>query len=378
MAESIADVRHLLENVLAELRASDQRFRNLILNTADAIIIVDKSGVVQFVNPAAENLFDRPAKVMLGEMFGFPVVVGEATELDVCRRSGESVVAEMHVVETEWEGQTACLASLRDITHRKQTEKELKELAIALQQSNRELREFAQIASHDLQEPLRKIQAFGERLKSRYGDALNGEGRDYLDRMQSGAQRMQNLINGLLTFSRVTTGGRRFMPTNLNEVLKDVLSDLEVRIEQSEGRVEAEELPVINADPIQMHQLLLNVIGNALKFHRPDVPPLVRVYSQHLHERRQRGDGPFGELCQLMVEDNGIGFDEQYVNSIFNVFQRLHTRRQYEGTGLGLAVCRKIAERHGGSITARSVPHQGATFIITLPFKHPKGGIVNE
>ena len=240
-----------------------------------------------------------------------------------------------------------------------------------LTRSNAELQQFASIASHDLQEPLRKIQAFGNRLKEKYGDALTDQGRDYLERMQNAAGRMQALIEDLLTLSRITTRAQPFVPVDLAQVTKEVLSDLEERIQQTEGRVEVGELPVIDADPLQMRQLLQNLIGNALKFHRDQEPPVVRIYSQLLVGPEQQSakvnDG--AELCQIIVEDNGIGFDEKYLDRIFNVFQRLHSRSEYEGTGMGLAICRKIADHHGGSITAKSTPGRGAKFIVTLPTK---------
>lgn len=238
-----------------------------------------------------------------------------------------------------------------------------------LASANAELQQFASIASHDLQEPLRKIQAFGNRLKEKSGEALSDQGRDYLERMQNAAGRMQTLIDDLLTLSRITTRARPFVPVNLAQVVQEVLSDLEVRIQQTEGRVEVGELPTIEADPVQMRQLLQNLIGNALKFHRDEEPPIVRIYSQVFvsQERQSAEDSVSAELYQIIVEDNGIGFEEKYLDRIFNVFQRLHSRSEYEGTGMGLAICRKIAERHGGSITAKSAIRRGAKFIVTLP-----------
>jgi PAS domain S-box-containing protein len=248
----------------------------------------------------------------------------------------------------------------------RRSEAELKMFAAKLESSNRELQDFASVASHDLQEPLRKIQAFGDRLKTRHGDALGDGGRDYLERMQNAAGRMQTLINDLLTFSRVTTKAQPFVTVDLAEVTAGVVSDLEARVERSGGRVESGGMASIEADPLQMRQLLQNLIGNALKFHRPGEPPLVKVWC----ERAESGEG---ELCRLHVSDNGIGFDEKYLDRIFTVFQRLHGRQTYEGTGVGLAVCRRIAERHGGSITARSEPGRGSTFVVTLPATQHRG-----
>ena len=244
-----------------------------------------------------------------------------------------------------------------------------------LARSNAELQQFASIASHDLQEPLRKIQAFGDRLKTKCNEALTEQGRDYLDRMQNAAGRMQTLIDDLLMLSRITTKAQPFVPVDLAQVIQEVLSDLEVRIDETKGQVEVGRLPTIEADSLQMRQLLQNLIGNALKFHPKTEPPKVRIFSQLLNDEEQQptGNSITPTHCQIVVEDNGIGFDEKYLDRIFNVFQRLQGRSEYEGTGMGLAICRKIAERHGGSLTAESTPGQGATFIVTLPIKQRQG-----
>ncbi len=183
---------------------------------------------------------------------------------------------------------------------------------------------------------------------------------------------MHRLINDLLTFSRVTTKARPFEPTDLNQATKDVLSDLEVRIQETGGRVEVTDLPTIDADPLQIRQLLQNLIGNALKFHRPDAPPIIKIGGSFLKEGENEGLNGSGGMYRLSIEDNGIGFDEKYLDRIFTPFQRLHGRNEFEGTGIGLAVCRKIVERHGGSLTALSKPGTGSTFIATLPVKQAK------
>lgn len=247
------------------------------------------------------------------------------------------------------------------VAARERARLQLMQFTAELERSNRELQDFAFVASHDLQEPLRKIQAFGDRLQRKYLDALGEEGRDYVARMQGAARRMNALINDLLTFSRVTSKAQPFTPVDLATITRDVVSDLEGRLLDTQGSVDVGLLPTIDADPLQMRQLLQNLIGNALKFHRPGVPPQVVVQG---FVDNGRHDVP---QCVLEVKDNGIGFDEKYLDRIFTPFQRLHNRNEYEGTGMGLAVCRKIVERHGGSITARSTLGEGTTFLITLP-----------
>jgi len=262
-----------------------------------------------------------------------------------------------------------------EVAERQRAEAALIATVRQLERSNRELQDFAYVASHDLQEPLRKIRAFGDRLKSQCAEALSTRGRDYLERMQQAAARMQTLIEDLLTFSRVTTKAQPFRSVDLDKVAREVVADLEVRLEQVNGRIDLAHLPTIEADPMQMRQLLQNLLGNVLKFSQPEPRPVVRLSSSSAPEPggSPAANGSRTQYCQLLVEDNGIGFDEQYLDRIFVPFQRLHGRGEYEGTGIGLAICRKIAERHSGQITARSTPGQGATFIVTLPVSHPNG-----
>jgi signal transduction histidine kinase len=245
---------------------------------------------------------------------------------------------------------------------------ELKGSTVRLEQSNRELQDFTSVASHDLQEPLRKVQTFGDRLKTDYAAALDEQGQDYLDRMLNATKRMQSLIHDLLVFSRVGNKTRSFLPVDLAQVTREVLSDLEVRIAETNAHVEVGDLPTIDADAMQMRQLLQNLIGNALKFHQKGKPAAVRVYAETADLRPAAQ-----EMFRLVVEDKGIGFDEKYLDRIFTVFQRLHSRAEYEGTGVGLAVCRKIAQRHGGDITATSTVGQGTAFLVALPRRHANG-----
>lgn len=234
---------------------------------------------------------------------------------------------------------------------------------VRLEQSNRDLEHFAYIASHDLQEPLRKIQAFSDRVSKQYGDKVDDQGRDYLSRMSGAAARMQRLIEDLLNLSRVTTKRNSIESIELNALANEVLGDLEFRIQSTKGRVEIGELPRIEADPVQIRQIFQNLIGNALKFHKPDQIPLVKVSAV------RRDDG----TVELRFEDNGIGFATKDAERVFLPFHRLHGRSEYEGTGIGLTICQKIAERHGGNIRAESTPGEGSRFVVTLPVQGPIG-----
>jgi two-component system sensor kinase FixL len=370
-----------------ELQKLKSRYESILNSAGEGIYGLDLQGRTTFVNPAAAKVTGWEIEEMVGktEQEAFSLskepVDGEVnglkidqdghhlSEQEFRRKDGSLFPVEyVRTAITENGRLFGAVVVFKDITERKRTEEALAQKAAALARSNAELEQFAFVASHDMQEPLRKIQAFGDRLKTQFDAAGLLDGKDYLERMLRAAARMQTLINDLLTFSRVISSSRPFVPVNLSEITKEVLSDLEVRIEQTKARIELSELPTIEADSTQMRQLLQNLIGNALKFSKPGQPPVVRI-SANLHKASALGidgDGE-AEVCQLEIQDNGIGFEEQYREKIFAVFQRLHGRSQYEGTGVGLAVCRRITERHNGSITAHSQPGQGATFVVTLP-----------
>ena len=236
---------------------------------------------------------------------------------------------------------------------------ELESLNERYRSSNEELESFAYVVSHDLQEPLRKIQAFGDRLATRYEDALDEGALDYISRMRNAASRMSTLLNDLLEFSRVNTRGLKLVDVDLNRKLVNVLDDLEVTISNSKALVTADEMPTIRADAVQMRQLFQNLIANAIKFSDPQTRPEVRISCTVSDD----ADAP---SVELRFADNGIGFDEEYKDRIFTPFQRLHQRGEYPGTGIGLAICRRICERHGGGIDVSSEPGVGSTFVATL------------
>jgi light-regulated signal transduction histidine kinase (bacteriophytochrome) len=258
----------------------------------------------------------------------------------------------------------------RDITERVRAGEALSSYADRLKQSNRELEEFAYVASHDLQEPLRKVMAFGERLRDKYSGELGEQGADYIGRMQRATSRMQTLINDLLMFSRVTTKAEPFTDVDLGAVARETVEDLEAQIDRVRGRVEVGDLSSVEAEPLQMRQLFQNIISNSLKFHKEGEAPVVEVSG-----RRVGSNGGGGaERYEIRFRDNGIGFDQKYTEKIFGVFQRLHGRGKYEGTGIGMALCRKIAEHHGGDIAVTSSPGNGAEFVVTLPAIQKNGG----
>lgn len=230
-----------------------------------------------------------------------------------------------------------------------------------LEHSNQELQDFASIISHDLQEPLYKINAFGELLEMRIMEELDEKSRFYVSRMRNASQRMSKLIQDLLMYSRVASKAKPFSKVNLNEICSEVLADLEFRVETEKAEIQVENLMAIEADPVQIRQVIQNLVGNSLKFHLPEKAPVIKIFGE-------KSDDHF---C-LHVQDNGIGFDEKYLERIFGVFQRLGTSKDYKGTGIGLAICKKIAERHNGKIEAKSKLGEGSTFSLTLPIQQSK------
>lgn len=377
------------------LRESEDRFRALFENAMDAIMVTDPSGGgrVLAANPAACRmlgynleeflLLDKEAIVdtsdpNLAALIKQRDEQGHAsTQLTYKRKNGSRFTGDVtSAFFQNRKGNLREVAVIRDITARKQTEEELRrkrdELELRVMERtaelecknrelsalNQELEEFAAVASHDLQEPLRKIQMFGEML-GRYKDLLDKQGIDYLSRMQDGARRMGTLLSALLDYSRVKTRSEDFHPVDLNEVLSEAISNVEYWLRKNNGKIQVEDLPSLESDGQQMIRLFQNLLSNGLKYHKPEVPPVVRVRAVKATDR-----------CQLFVDDNGIGFDEKYLAQIFKPFERLHGKSStYTGVGMGLAICRKIVERHGGTITARSIPGKGSSFIVTLPVK---------
>jgi PAS domain S-box-containing protein len=374
-------VASAIERKLDQQRINDalEYIKTLINSSSLGLITYDASGKCIIANETIARILGTTLEQVMGENYNEIESWKESGLLESAREAvassqetrkeyqtsnnlGKKIWLDCRFTPFISNGEPHLLVSIDDISTSKQAEIDLQGYAAKLEQSNRDLQEFAYIASHDLQEPLRKVLAFGDRLVNKYGDVLDETGRDYLKRMRDASQRMQILINDLLSFSRVSTRAQPFARVNLNEVIEEVISNLENQIDRTQGKVEFGKLPVIEADPTQMYQLLQNLINNGLKFHQEDLPPVIRIMASNSHEK-----------CKLTVKDNGIGFDMQYLDRIFKPFQRLHGRQEYEGSGMGLAICRRIVERHSGEITAYSTPGEGSAFIITLPMHQSNG-----
>ncbi len=276
------------------------------------------------------------------DLDGGPLVMEMAVDITQQKKAEEELARAHDLLEIKVKERTAALADVNE----------------ELERSNQALNDFTAIASHDLREPLRKIVLFGDFLRDSVKN-LSEKETDYIERMQTAVTRMQQFLDDLLSYSKVQLQVKPFAATDLEDEVKAVLSDLEVRIAETGGKVEILKLPAIDADRRQMGQLFLNLIGNALKFHREGVPPVITIDSCKAENN----------CWTVTVADNGIGFEERFIEKIFKPFERLHGRSVYDGSGMGMAICQKIVERHHGTLTAKSVPGKGSTFIVTLPEK---------
>ncbi|MBF0464806.1 MAG: PAS domain S-box protein [Nitrospirae bacterium] len=363
------------------LKKSEEKYLNIINSTSEGFIEINKSMQVVRVNDSTcamvkatfNEIRDKGILYFIDKEYREEYVElirdlmgGSGVASDLTLRATDGALIHTRINATPVKDATGAVtgafALISDITEIIDMKDSVTRYAAELQRSNQDLQDFANVASHDLQEPLRKIVAFGERLREVSADTLTTDALDYLNRMDSAAERMQQLIDDLLNFSRITTRAKPFTRTEISKIVEDIKTDLEVRLMKSKGKIEAASLCVVDADRFQLQQLLTNLIANGLKFHRDGVPPVVRVSSV------SSADG----LCRIRVEDNGVGFDMKYVDKIFKPFQRLHSKSQYEGTGMGLAICEKIVQRHGGTISVDSALGKGTVFTITLPIVHEK------
>ena len=383
------------------LRASEERYRTLVESAVDAIITSGYDGIIREWNRGAEAMFGyareeavgRPLTMMMPLRYrqlhesgmqryretATPHVIGRTVELHGLRSDGQEFPVELSLSRWQASGEDFFTGIIRDVTERhaasaalRRSKHSLERSNARLRERNQQLQEFAYAASHDLQEPLRKIAIFSELVRADYGSRLGRAGRAHLERIADAAGRMSALVRDLLAYSHVSTRGRAFSAVDLRNVVRDVQHDLEVLLSESGGTVAMEGLATVEADPVQMRQLFQNLISNGLKFRRPGVPPVVRISTSII--QRNQDDGPPQEVCAVRVEDNGIGFEEKYAERIFSPFQRLHTREEYSGTGIGLALCLRIVERHRGRIRARGTPGEGTTIEIVLPVSRHRRG----
>lgn len=271
-----------------------------------------------------------------------------------------------------------------EIKERKSSEDKVKHLnrqllenIASLEQANKDLDRFAFMASHDLQEPLRKIRMFSDRLALKYNDVMDDDGRTNIQRIHKAAERMQNLITDILTFSKISVDTPSFVDCDMNVLISEVLVDLDEEVKAKSGKIMIDKLPTLSVNPSLIKPLFHNLIGNALKYSKKDTSPVVKITSevsaQLMNGKNTQGISP--KYCRIFIQDNGIGFDQKYAEEIFGMFKRLHHNSEFQGTGIGLALCKKIVEQHKGYISARSKINEGSTFIISLPFQHQQESI---
>ncbi|MFC1744888.1 PAS domain S-box protein [Candidatus Riflebacteria bacterium] len=376
-----------------EQQRDQARWRSAIETAVDGIITINETGIIESVNSATEKTFGYCREEMLGQNIsmlvpaphkqkhdgylknylatGLKKIIGIGREIEAQRKDGTLFPADLAISEFKLKGKSYFTGMVRDITARKEAEEQLRKLTEALKESNRELENFASIASHDLQEPLRKISAFSDMLTIECEDSLDEDGKIYLNKIEDAANRMSLLIRGLLEFSRVSRRELLQTTVNLNILIKDIISDLEVKINETGTEIEVGELSIIQGGEILLRQLFQNLILNSMKFVQKGVTPKIKISSQDqkITKEAEARELPEGNYLEISVQDNGIGIEEKYQQKVFDIFKRLHKRTDYEGSGIGLAVCQKIAYRHGGIITLKSTPGKGTTFKVLLPLK---------
>lgn len=366
-----------LENQIAERKKTEAQLRQVIESMPNAIVMSDQDSKITLVNTLVEKLFGYDREELIGQPVDILVpkrfqanhpqfregflhepqsrAMGAGRDLYALKKDGTEIPVEIGINPIQTDQGLQVLSAIVDITERKTTEKALEAHTKELARSNEELQQFAYVASHDLREPLRMVSSYVQLLEHRYKDKLDNDAKEFIHFAVDGAERLQTLIKDLLSFSRVGTRGKPFQPTNIQDIVTRACSDLQFVIADHEANIVYNDLPTVIADETQMSQVFQNLISNAIKFHSDD-KPYIQIEAQQENQ-----------VWKFTITDNGIGIEPEFAERIFIIFQRLHTRDQYPGTGIGLAVCKKIVERHGGQIWIEPNTPKGTRVSFTIP-----------
>lgn len=359
---------------------NEETLRAIFNNAVDGMVVINNRGIIQSTNLSVTKMFQFAAEEMLGKNIsmlmpepdaaqhdgylknhidtGEKKIIGIGREVLGKRKDGSTFPFFLSVCNVQIEnGEQLFAGVLHDISVLKKAQKDIEDYSKRLEESNKDLQDFAYISSHDLQEPLRKVQAFADRIQKSEFAALSDQGKDYLQRILNASKRMQRLINDLLELSRISANHNKFHSVDLNVILAYVLEDLEMLIDSTHTKIHVEKLPIIWGDETQIRQLFQNLISNSIKFKSEDRNPEIFISAQFLNTPNN--------MLEINFKDNGIGIEEKYSEKVYTVFQKLNGNK-YEGSGIGLAVCKKIANRHGGNITFTSQIGIGTWFKITM------------
>ncbi len=375
---------------LYTLKSADHTYRVFIEKMNEGAITLNADGVIMYCNSSFARMAGLPISNVIGIPFSrflsqdslpvFENLFVNCWEQD-CKAelelntNGKTIPVHLSLTALEVEDHVSLSVILTDLTSIKQAERELKKNYIeiantnqALESSNHDLQQFASVASHDLQEPLRKIQMFAEMLAERGNDQLSIESLKYLSKIRVSAARMKTLILDVLNYSKLSSNTSIFQPVDLNLLIRELLEDLELVAAEKNAQITVEQLPQIEANPGQIRQVFQNIVSNAIKFSREGTAPVIQISGKRIVDKSFDSEvDEQGEYCCIRISDNGIGFDARYLNNIFVLFERLHSKDVYEGTGIGLAISKKIIEKHNGIITAESTPGKGSRFSFILP-----------
>jgi two-component system, LuxR family, sensor kinase FixL len=381
-----------LKSVLEKLKERESNLQQLLFHAPDAVIVIDTQSIIRFWNPKAEEIFGWTSDEVSGKPItqtiiprqyqeahnngmkrylttGEQQVLNRTIQIKAVKKGGKELFVALTISPTFQNGEPAFIAFIRDIDQQKKDENELEQKRIQLEASNRQLEQFAHVASHDMKEPIRKIMMFSDQIKEDTGNHLSEDSKNHIQKIEKAGSRLTQMVDGILTYSTLKTEALVTERINLGEVIKDVEVDLELLFHRHHATIKYSDMCAIDGAPFLIYQLMYNLVNNSLKFSRADVDPIIEVTAEELSPMKIKDYGLDDKIpfVEIVIKDNGIGFMQEYAETIFQSFTRLHSREKFEGTGLGLALCKMIVERHKGIIKAFGSENEGAQFYIVLP-----------